>query len=129
MKVTFLVRVKTVSEANAHEHWRARQKRAKEQRRIANITARASVPRPPPYPLRIHMVRIAPRGLDGDNLAGSQKHTRDGLADWLGIKDNDPRVEWTYGQEKGPAGATRVEIETMGPEVGGPFGMTCSGAT
>ena len=126
MRVTFLVRVATVSEANAHEHYRVRVERAKKQRTTAALSARASVVRSPVLPLRIHMVRIAPRSLDSDNLAGSQKHVRDGLADWLGIKDNDPRVEWTYGQEKGPAGATRVEIETMGAEVaGGKFGASC----
>jgi hypothetical protein len=31
------------------------------------------------------------------------------IADRLGVPDNDPRVEWRYAQQKGPA-AVMIEI-------------------
>lgn len=117
----------TLSEANAHEHWRARQKRAKDQRLLARLLCSARAGAPPAPPLRVTMVRIAPRDLDSDNLAGSQKHLRDGVADWLKINDRDPRVEWIYRQERGKEAATRVEIESTGPLViAGRCEVTCA---
>lgn len=95
--------IKLVSEANAHEFWRVRQRRAKTQRFIAAAALRvqcagllgeagAAV---------VTITRIAPRSLDDDNLAGSAKHVRDGVADALGINDRDPRVQWRVAQERG----------------------------
>jgi hypothetical protein len=52
-------------------------------------------------PVDVTITRIAPRKLDDDNLAASAKSLRDGIADALGCKDNDPRVTWTYAQAKG----------------------------
>lgn len=102
----------TVSEANAHTHWRARQRRAAHQRGLAKLVLRSQV-KPPAPPLKVTLERIAPRALDSDNLAGSQKHVRDGVADWLGIDDRDPRVTWAYLQSKGQPReyAVRVLIE------------------
>ena len=111
----------TVSEANAHEHWRAKAKRAKSQRdAVAN--------RLRPFPrsigedfllcasgalyaggLVVLLTRVAPRSLDSDNLSRSLKACRDGVADALGIDDRDPRVTWLVDQRKGPA-AVVVEI-------------------
>ena len=33
-----------------------------------------------------------------------------GVADWLGINDNDPRVSWHYAQRKGAAWGVEVEV-------------------
>jgi hypothetical protein len=108
-----LLPIRLVSEANAHEHWRSRQRRAKAQRGTAAAVMRSLAPIPPAPPLRVTITRIAPRQLDSDNLAGSGKHLRDGIADWLGIKDNHPGVEWCYAQEKGKPMeyAARVLVE------------------
>ena len=67
----------------------------------------------PDPPLTVTMTRIAPRELDSDNLAISFKHVRDGIADWLGVNDNDKRVTWKYAQERGAPKhyAARVEIK------------------
>jgi len=113
--------IKTVSEANAHEHWRARQKRAKSQRSdallIATVYARKAgvmVCSGDEYrlagPMLVTLTRIAPRALDSDNLAGSAKHVRDGIADALGIDDRDERVEWRYAQRRGAPKYYGVEI-------------------
>lgn len=61
-------------------------------------------------PVDVTITRIAPRKLDDDNLAASAKSVRDGIADALGCKDNDPRVTWTYAQERGAAKAYAVRI-------------------
>jgi hypothetical protein len=125
--VKIMIPCKTVSEANAREHWAQKAKRAAAQRGLALLLCRAELGTPPPLPLRIRMVRISPRGFDTDNLAGSQKHLRDGIADWLGIDDRDPRVEWVYLQERAKGPATRVEIENTGPVViAGRCEVTCA---
>jgi hypothetical protein len=112
-----------VSEANAHTHWRQRQKRAKEQRGIAAFkVSRVLLLEKVKYgtsygpPSVVGLVRIAPRALDDDNLQGALKHVRDGVADALGVNDRDPRVTWQYAQEKGDTGqyAVRIEIRAKG---------------
>lgn len=99
---------RTVSELNAHEAWQARSRRAKQQRSLVGLCLRASgvAGMMGDAPLDVTFVRVAPsRGLDpGDNLPSSQKHVRDGVADVLGINDNDPRVTWHYAQRTGPWG-------------------------
>jgi hypothetical protein len=48
--------------------------------------------------------------LDDDNLRGATKSCRDGVADWLGINDNDERVVWLYQQRKGAPREYAVEV-------------------
>lgn len=88
--------LRIVSEANKREHWRYRQRRSK-----ACRSAAVAVPTGIPVPCVIHLTRIAPRRLDDDNLQSGFKALRDGIADRLGVKDNDPRVIWSYDQERG----------------------------
>jgi hypothetical protein len=96
--IEVIIPMKIDSVANLREHWRKRSARAKMQRAWARVLS-------PPHelPCIVTLVRVAPRELDGDNLQYAFKAVRDGVADRLGIKDNDPRVEWLYGQQKGPA--------------------------
>lgn len=97
------------SVANKREHWARKAERTK-QHRFAAI----AVP-PHPLPCVVTLVRIAPRELDDDNLRSAFKALRDGIADRLGVKDNDPRVRWEYGQERGKPKqyAARVTIEAL----------------
>lgn len=53
--------------------------------------------------ITITLVRIGPGTLDDDNLSGACKAVRDGVADALGIDDDDPRVRWRYAQRKSRA--------------------------
>ncbi len=101
--------LKLVSEANAHEHWRNRQKRAKAQRAAAKAALGPDVKGPPP-PYLITITRIGPRELDSDNLAGSAKHIRDGVADWLGMNDNDKRLTWEVKHRSEGRGVYACEI-------------------
>jgi hypothetical protein len=107
--VTVTIPIHTVSEANAHTHWRARYKRAREQRDTVQIVLRATAA-PPGLPCAVTMTRIAPRALDDDNLVGALKHVRDGVADWLCINDRDSRVSWTCAQRRGAARQYAVEV-------------------
>jgi hypothetical protein len=51
---------------------------------------------------RITLTRIAPRKLDAhDGLRSALKPVVDGVADFFGCKDNDPRLEWRYEQRRG----------------------------
>jgi len=96
----------------AGENKFAKTRRVKQQREDTHWALKAI--RRPQFPCVVLMTRIAPSsGLDAhDNLKGSQKACVDGVADWLGIRDNDPRVEWRYSQERGPDYAVRVTVSS-----------------
>lgn len=112
--------LKLVSEANAHEFWRARQKRAKSQRETGLLHMKAAMGRRSwdGSPLVVTITRIAPRELDSDNAVGSAKHLRDSIADALGVDDRDKRITWVIEQRKGGvreyAAEVRVELALMG---------------
>jgi hypothetical protein len=92
--------LRIVSESNAHEHWRKRQKRAKEQRGLVCLVLRSKASKPT-IPCTIRLTRIAPRKLDQGNIAAALKHAQDGCADWLGIDDRrDDLVKYEYLQEQ-----------------------------
>lgn len=112
-----VIAVRTVSESNAHEHWRKRQVRAKSQRLIACTVCSSLLSRE--LPAVVTLTRIAPRALDSDNLQGALKHVRDGVADSFGVKDNDPRLTWEYGQERGRARECAVRVEVREAMKGG----------
>jgi len=107
--------LRLVSEANAHEHWRKRSARAKHQRSVCALAIRAAIRAADlALPLRVTIVRVAPRALDSDNAVGSAKHARDGVADALaaiGLRDDrDARVTWHVGQERGAPKTYGVRI-------------------
>ena len=126
--LTLPLRLESV--ANLREHWAKRAKRAKQHRGVVSMALRVQLPPSGPqspimglqWPLEVVLTRIAPRALDShDNLRSACKASADGIADALGIKDNDPRVTWRYGQEKPAKGTAkgqkyglRVELRAMG---------------
>ncbi len=111
---TVVVPVRTVSEANRHEHWRYRQKRAQ----LHNFAVwshlnmrRIALGKQVAMPVHVHITRIAPRKLDTDNLAGSQKFVRDAVAKFLGVDDgNEAMVTWSYGQEQAKKYQVRIDF-------------------
>lgn len=109
--------IRTVNELNDHSFWRARQRRAKAQR---NAVTLALNPKPKPaLPCRIHLTRIAPsNGLDKhDGLPASMKFVADAIAEWLGVDDSDPRLEFFYAQRRGAAGEYGVNIVIVSKEM------------
>lgn len=100
--------VRLVSLLNTREHHMARARRAKQQRSLARLQTIARLCRSPLWArvangcgIVVTITRIGPRELDDDNLAGSAKHVRDGIADALGIDDGSDLVTWLYAQSKG----------------------------
>jgi hypothetical protein len=124
MGVLCQVPLRTVSESNSHTHWRVKAKRVAMQRRVVSLVLRPQVAAwKPMWPLVVSLTRVAPRALDDDNLRGCLKAARDAVADVLGIRDNDPRVTWTYAQTRGAPRAhfVRIEIETANQETASCF--------
>jgi hypothetical protein len=113
-----LLPIKTLSEANLREHWGKRARRAKKQREAARMYVRARLLCAGIIlnsHLTISLTRIAPRALDSDNLAGSLKAVRDGIADALGMNDGSPLLEWRYFQTKGRPREYAVLVEITWP--------------
>ena len=111
----FIPDLVTVSEGNSTHHYRKKHIRHLLQAREVKKHVR---PHGDEMPCIIKMIRIAPRALDfHDNLPYSMKFLVDAIADILipgkplGQADNDPRLQWTYGQEKGKPKEYSVRIE------------------
>lgn len=109
--------LRTKSEANQREHWRAKAARTAEQRR--GVTRHCQALRnafDEDADLEVVLTRIAPRQLDEDNLAGSFKAVQDAVANLLERDDRPGQgVEWVYRQEKGAPReyAVRVEVQSL----------------
>ena len=91
--------------------------KTKRERAFANMICRVYIGPNVALPVTITLTRIAPRKLDTmENLAGGAKAITDGIADWLGVADNDPRVSWRYAQERGEARQFAVRIRVQARE-------------
>jgi len=105
-----------VSVLNARENHFAKARRVKRERANAQLMLRsAEVKTPKPaLPVEIVVTRIGQQLLDAhDNLGASAKATVDQVCDWLGVKDNDPRVRIRIEQElatKKGHYAVRIEV-------------------
>lgn len=116
------VPVRLVSEANSHTHYWERVARAKAQRQawawVSKTISEAGkidiLDALKSGILLVHIVRVEPRRLDSDNLAGCGKHLRDSVAGWLGIDDANPSVKWLVTQEKPGVPGARVEFRRLG---------------
>lgn len=97
--------LRTVSEMNVRTHWATRAKRTKTARRTAAALCPAAS-----LPCAVYLTRYSAGTLDDDNLRSALKAVRDGIADKLGVPDNDPRVEWHYEQAKCKRGAYDVHV-------------------
>lgn len=102
------------SESNgSHGHWQSRNAAVKAQRR--SVAWCLAPHRKPALPVVITLERIGPRKLDAhDNLPRAFKAVADQVAEWLGVKDNDPRLTWRYAQRSEGQGkyAAEIRIET-----------------
>jgi len=98
--------IKTGRGLNDRMHWSMRHRLAVKQRRDAFLLC-------PPHPLPcvVTMTRLSAGVLDPDNLQGSLKACRDGIADRLGVDDASPLVEWRYAQRKVKRGEFGVEVQ------------------
>jgi len=67
------------------------------------------------YKARVHVTitRIAPRFFDDDNFISSCKPLRDGISDAFSLKDNDPRISFSYEQAHGKPRQYAVRISYL----------------
>lgn len=105
--ISFDLPLRTYSALNVRWNWQKRARIAKQHRETAYLLT----PRDLKLPLVIRLVRIGPQLLDDDAVPGSLKAVRDGIADRLGIKDNDERVHWFYSQQRGKPKEFAVRVE------------------
>ena len=100
--VTVPVHIKSLNETLS-THWRTRAPTNVTHRYSAFMALKAATKwEYGVFPCTVTLTRVAPRELDDDNLIGGFKSVRDGVADWLGLADNDPRVKWRYAQQRAP---------------------------
>lgn len=123
--MTITVPIKLVSEANlaSSRHWRYRSNRTKAQRQVTAMIMRKEFfhRAKPSVPCTVTIVRIAPRELDDDNLAGSGKHVRDEIAAFLGVDDKPGSgVTWRYEQRRGKPREYACEIRFEGDDLRSP---------
>lgn len=103
--------IRTGGGLNERMHRFAQARRTKSERKVARLLAPAAS-----LPCIVTLTRLSPGMLDDDNLRGSLKGVRDGVADKLGVDDRDPRVTWLYRQERAAGFAVLVRIEPRGEE-------------
>lgn len=105
--------IRTVSEANRRGHWAKHARRTADQRRAVLLAFRPAILAAKwTLPVRVTIVRIAPRALDGhDNLCAALKACADGITDALGLKsDRAAGLSFVYGQERGAPKTYGVRI-------------------
>lgn len=126
---TFEVPVRTYG-LNARMHWAKKARITKRQRETVHLAwvSGGSDEEPPADQwehlqdiygrFEVVLTRISPqRFKDNDNLVGSLKAVRDGVADCLGIDDGDDRLTWIYEQENsGKRGYYSVRVTVRASE-------------
>lgn len=114
MKVLIAYKLGSPANAQRGSSRLVQARRKAQERRLGMLAVSGNRDAVPVLPVTVTIVRIAPRALDDDNLAYAAKAIRDGVADALGVRDNDPRVSWRYAQEKparGAAPAVIIQVE------------------
>jgi len=98
------VPVRVISEANDRGHFRRKHQRSRQQK-LACEMAWLTGGRPSlagMAPAQVTLTRVAPRGLDDDNLARGFKAIRDWVGTKIGVDDRPGSgLTWVYQQERG----------------------------
>lgn len=110
--ITATLPIKIISTANARLN-RFKLAAMNKAQRATTRHALQALALPPAPPMTIVLTRIGPKRLDTDNLAGGFKATRDGVADWLGVDDGHPGLDWQYAQRSAGADVYAVEVEVI----------------
>lgn len=109
--IEFTLPIKTENPLNGqHGDWRRTAGIRRRQRTNARLLCPLFT-----MPAVVTMTRCSAGTLDDDAVPGALKSVRDGIADRLGIADNDPRVQWRYSQEKCKRGTWAVKVRVEAP--------------
>jgi len=101
----------TTTPGNRRQHWAVEAKRAKTERTMARLSAKAA--NLPPFPVRVSLCRVGPRRADRHNLPGMLKHVIDGIADAYGVDDGDERWEFVFSQRIDKNHSVEITIEEI----------------
>lgn len=123
MTVTVEIPMKTPNMTNRREHHMARARRQKKQRDVVVLMLKAKRPFDAFFVgmldadagrrVAVTLTRVSPGTLDAhDNLRSALKSVVDGVADYFGVDDADPRIEWRYAQAKGAA-CVRIAFDVV----------------
>lgn len=96
------------------EHWSSRSKRAHLHQLVVlgHLRWRLRGSGALEWPAwKVTITRLSTRTLDDDNMVASAKNVRDGVAEALRVDDADPRVRFSYAQERAKAYGVRIRIE------------------
>lgn len=96
---------------NQRGHWSKRASSSKVERRAAWLMVKAS--NPPPFPVRVTIIRCGPRKLDVTNLGSACKAVVDGIADAYGVDDGDERWRWVFAQRKQSLYGVEIVLESI----------------
>ena len=110
--ITTTLPLKIISVANARLN-RFKLAAMNKAQRATTKHALQALAQPPAPPVTIVLTCNSPRALDTDNLAGGFRAARDGLADWLGVDDGHPELDWQYAQRCIDPKTYEVEIEVI----------------
>jgi hypothetical protein len=114
-RTSLLLPLRTESRANARWHWGTSAEHSKKHRQAAHLVCKGRGALLRSWlkgGLVVRVVRVAPRALDGhDNLGAALKPIIDGVADALGVADNDERVHFVPDAIRGGVREHAVKLE------------------
>ncbi len=112
MKVVIAYELEIVSNKRKGRGGFAASTRAALQRRMGCLAVAASEEPAPPLPVVVTLTRVGPGWPDWSNTVGAFKHIQDGVADALGLSnDEDPRITWKYERRREKKFAIEIAIE------------------
>lgn len=101
----------------SHGRWYARAATTKRDRGGAYAACLEQSLTRPRLPVVVTLTRVSTGRMDAhDGLPNALKHVVDGVADYLGVRDHDPRVAWRYAQRGEGRGVQATEIEIASTE-------------
>lgn len=115
-RLEILLPIRTVSEANQRDHWRALADRKRAQKDEIKISLHGFLSfYAVSLPCVVRLTRIGAKALDDDNLAISFKAIRDQLAELIGVDDGSEMIRWQYDQVVDRLAGYGVKIEILRP--------------
>lgn len=111
------IAVRTFTPGNEkNRHWAKTGKSARKEREAAKNVMLANRYTLPAFPVRVKLTRFGPGRMDRHNLPGAMKHVIDGIADFYGVDDGDPRWQFEFDQDRSKFYGVRIEVSAINPK-------------
>jgi len=118
MKTSFNLNIKIsgLNKSARYQHWGKLAGIAKKQRTLAAIATSnqivaGKIKSGSKY--SVELTRFGKKKLDDDNIVGSLKHIRDGIADALGVNDGSDKIKFIYSQKQSNIYCLNISIEEL----------------